>query len=308
MNQYHPAVPFFVQGEFVVLNEALSEPSLPAGTLGIVVEGATPRVVFKRASDGVAVTVTRHVAMRPYIDTCPMCDEKPSERHRFQTCRACGHVWVDPRFLFAPDPSPALEPSTYEREFDYWQRRLGTDCSDVASDLARLSNGSKPEAPPVLSAHPLPNREETMTTTSPEKTYSITLTENEIARVIHALREDRDRSRAVAHELGDTEGAVPALHAEACKSLAERLCEVVQTGEEAFVLRTPVEALLELKRRIATVLTGALVDFEPDVMTPEAEEHVRASKLAILSASEHAEKARIAERLVELRRIRESRP
>lgn len=61
-----------------------------------------------------------------------------------------------------------------------------------------------------------------------EKTYTFTLTENEMARVIHALREDRTRSLAVADEMGAEAGVVPQLHAEACETLADHLCGLVK--------------------------------------------------------------------------------
>jgi hypothetical protein len=64
-----------------------------------------------------------------------------------------------------------------------------------------------------------------MTTT--EKTYTLTLTENEMARVIHALTVDAGSLRSLAAaERGDAQSLATAL-AEASEALRTRCCEVV---------------------------------------------------------------------------------
>jgi hypothetical protein len=54
-----------------------------------------------------------------------------------------------------------------------------------------------------------------------EKTYTLTLAENEMARVIHALRQEE-------HALSEADEAHASTLAEASKSLADRLCALLK--------------------------------------------------------------------------------
>lgn len=68
--------------------------------------------------------------------------------------------------------------------------------------------------------------------TTPEKTYTLTVTENEMARIIHALTEDAGSLRSLAAvERGDAQSLATAL-AEASEALRDRCCEAVSPGRD----------------------------------------------------------------------------
>lgn len=67
-----------------------------------------------------------------------------------------------------------------------------------------------------------------------EKTYTLTLTENELARVIHALTQDAGSLRTLADEQpqgSESQGLATAL-AEATEALRDRCCETAKPWQD----------------------------------------------------------------------------
>jgi transcriptional regulator with XRE-family HTH domain len=92
-----------IQGQLVILATTVPGVSHP-GTCGIVTHANGPAAItvhFKGPDGVVSHALTTAEQLRPYTGACPVCDTKPSEKHRFTTCAECGHRWVDPGWLYS---------------------------------------------------------------------------------------------------------------------------------------------------------------------------------------------------------------